>query len=40
MQFLGESRRHGQGMIDSHSHTALRQLRGYPPFEAMIKPEK
>ena len=40
MQFLGEARRHGQGMINWHSHTALRHLRGYPPFEAMIKPQK
>ena len=40
MQFLGEARRHGRGMSDWHSHTALRPLRGYPPFEAMIKPEK
>lgn len=40
MQFLGEARRHGQGMIDWHSHTALRLLRGYPAFEAMITPEK
>ena len=40
MQFLGESRRHGQGLLDWHAHTALRPLRGYAPFEAMIKPEK
>ena len=40
MQFLGEARRHGQGMINWHSHTALHPLRGYAPFEAMIKPEK
>ena len=39
MQFLGESRRKGQSMADWHSHTALRPLRGYPPFEAMIKPQ-
>lgn len=40
LQFLGEARRHGQSMINWHVHTALRPLRGYPPFEAMIKPEK
>jgi TolB-like protein/tetratricopeptide (TPR) repeat protein len=40
MQFLGESRRRGQGMDGWHSHTALRPLRGLPPFEAMITPEK
>jgi hypothetical protein len=40
MQLLGESRRKGQSMAGWHSHTALRPLRGYPPFEAMIKPQK
>jgi serine/threonine-protein kinase len=40
MQLLSESRRKGQNMAGWHSHTALRPLRGYPPFEAMIKPQK
>ena len=40
MQFLGEARRGGQGMVNWHVHTALRPLRGYPPFDAMITPVK
>ena len=40
LQFLGAARRAGQGMDAWHVHTVLRPLRGYPPFEAMITPEK
>jgi len=40
MRLLQEARQKGQSMSAWHTQPALASLHGYPPFEAMIKPQK
>jgi tetratricopeptide (TPR) repeat protein len=40
LALLGEARRNGQSMADWHASRPLWPLRGYGPFEEMIRPKK
>ena len=40
MRLLTTTPKLGQAMMNWHSDLALRPLRGYPPFDALITPQK